>query len=67
MKVEKQYTKNIQDSAKAILKGKFTVISAYKRQEKSQINNLSLHLKKQKKNKQSTKLVEGNKDQSRNK
>ena len=32
--------------AKAVLRGKFTVIQAHPRkQEKSQINNLTLHLK----------------------
>jgi len=33
-------------AAKAVLRGKYIVIQAYhKRQEKSQINNLNLHLK----------------------
>jgi hypothetical protein len=37
---------NIWDSAKAVLRGKFIVISAYiKRTERSQINDLKLHLK----------------------
>ena len=37
---------NLWDAAKAILRGKFTAIQAYlKKQEKSQINNLTLHLK----------------------
>ena len=36
---------NLQDSAKASLKGKFLAIQAYlKKIEKSQINNLTLHL-----------------------
>ena len=35
------------DSVKAVLRGRFIVIQAYlKKQEKSQINNLTLHLKK---------------------
>ena len=38
------------DAAKAVLRGKFIAIQPYlKKQEKSQINNLTLHLKKLKK------------------
>ena len=38
------------DAAKAVLRGKFIAIQSYlKKQEKSQINNLTLHLKKLKK------------------
>ena len=37
---------NLWDTVKAVLRGKFIAIQAYlKKQEKSQINNLSLHLK----------------------
>ena len=37
---------NLWDAAKAVLRGKFIPIQAYlKKQEKSQINNLTLHLK----------------------
>ena len=37
---------NVWDAAKAVLRGNFTAIQAYlKKQEKSQINNLTLHLK----------------------
>ena len=37
---------NLWDAAKAVLGGKFTAIYSYlKKQEKSQINNLALHLK----------------------
>ena len=37
---------NLWDAAKAVLRGKFITIQAYlKKQEKSQINNLTLHLK----------------------
>ena len=37
---------NLWDAAKAVLRGKFIAIQAYiKKQEKSQINNLILHLK----------------------
>ena len=38
---------NLQDSAKVILREKFTAIQFYvNKQEKSQINNPTLHLKK---------------------
>ena len=37
---------NLWDSVKAVLRARFTAIQAYlKKQEKSQINNLTLHLK----------------------
>ena len=37
---------NLWDAAEAVLRGKFIAIQAYlKKQEKSQINNLTLHLK----------------------
>ena len=39
-------TQNLWDTVKAVLSGKFIAIQAYlKKQEKSQINNLTLHLK----------------------
>ena len=48
-------TKNLWDAAKAVLRGKFIAIQAYlkkqettgnnRKQEKSRINNLTLHLK----------------------
>ena len=39
-------TQNLWDAAKAVLRGKFIAIQAYlKKQEKTQINNLTLHLK----------------------
>ena len=51
------------DAAKAVLRGKFITIQSYlKKQEKHQIDNLTLHLKQlEKKNKETPKLVEGNK------
>ena len=43
---ENTTTQNLWDTIKAVLKGKFIAIQAYlKKQEKSQINNLTLHLK----------------------
>ena len=39
-------TQNLWNAAKAVLRGKFIAIQAYlKKQEKSEINNLTLHLK----------------------
>ena len=43
---ENTTTQNLWDSVKAVLKGRFIATQAYlKKQEKSQINNLTLHLK----------------------
>ena len=43
---ENTTTQNLYDSVKAVLRGRFIAIQAYfKKQEKSQINNLTLHLK----------------------
>ena len=42
---ENTFTQNLWDAAKAVLRGKFTAIQTYlKKKEKSQINNLTLHL-----------------------
>ena len=50
---ENTMIKNLWDAAKAVLKGKFIPIQSYlKKQEKSQINNLTLHLKELEKEKQ---------------
>ena len=39
-------TQNLWDTVKAVLRGKFIAIQAYlNKQEKTQINNLTLHLK----------------------
>ena len=56
-------TQNLWESVKAVLRGRFIAIQAYlKKQEKHQINNLTLHLKQQKKKKRRTpKSVEGKK------
>ena len=43
---ENTTTQNLWDSGKAVLRGRFRAIQAYlKKQEKNQINNLTLHLK----------------------
>ena len=43
---ENTTSQNLWDSVKAVLRGRFRAIQAYlKKQEKSQINNLTLHLK----------------------
>ena len=43
---ESKTTQNLWDTIQAVLRGKFIAIQAYlKKQEKSQINNLTLHLK----------------------
>ena len=53
---------NLWDAAKAVLRGKFIAKQAYlKKQETSQINNLTLHLKELEKEEQNPKLVEGKK------
>ena len=55
-KNDNEYTtiQNPWDAAKAVLRGKFIAIQAYlKKQEKSQINNLILHLKELEKEEQS--------------
>ena len=43
---ENTATPNLWDTVKAVLRGRFIALQAYlKKQEKSQINNLTLHLK----------------------
>ena len=43
---ENTTTQNLWDTVKAVLRGRFPAIKAYlKKKEKSQINNLTLHLK----------------------
>ena len=54
---------NRQDAAKAVLRGKFIAIQAYlKKQEKSQINNLTLHLKELEKDEQTKPKVSRRKE-----
>ena len=43
---ESTIIQNLWDAAKAVLRGKFVAIRSYlRKQEKSQVNNLTLHLK----------------------
>ena len=60
---ENMTTQNLWDAAKAVLRGKFIAIQSYlKKQEKHQIDNLTLHLKQpEKEQKTPLKLVEGKK------
>ena len=52
MKMKTQQPQDLWDTVKAVLRGRFTALQAYlKKQEKSQINNLTLHLKKLEKEK----------------
>ena len=46
MKMKTTTTQNLLDTVKAVLRGRFIAIQAYiRKQEKNQINNLTLHLK----------------------
>ena len=60
---ENTTTQNLWDAAKVVLRGKFTAIQSYlKKEEKHQIDNLTLHLKQlKKKERKPPKLVEGKK------
>ena len=50
---ENMTTQNLWDAAKAVLRGKFIAIQSYlKKQEKHQIDNLTLHLKQLEKEEQ---------------
>ena len=52
---ENKTTQNLWDEAKAVLRGKLRAIQSYiKKQEKSQINNLTSHLKQLEKEEEKT-------------
>ena len=54
---------NLWDAAKAVLRGKFIEIQSYlRKQEKSQINNLTLHLKQLQKEEQTKPKVSRRKE-----
>ena len=56
-------TQNLGDAAKAVLRGKFIAIQSYlKKQETSQINYLTLHLKQLQKEKQKNPKVSRRKE-----
>ena len=53
-------TQNLWDTVKSVLRGRFIAIQAYlKKQEKNQINNLTLHLKQLEKEEMKNPGVEG--------
>ena len=65
-------TQNLWDVAKAVLRGKFIGMQSYfKKQETSQVNNLTLHVKQlekeEQKKTQSEQKERNHRDQSRNK
>ena len=60
---ENTTTQNLWDAAKAVLRGKFIAIEAYlKKQEKSQINDLTLHPKELEKEEQTKPKVSRRKE-----
>ena len=60
---ENTMTQNLWDVAKAVLRGKFIAIQTYlKKQQKSQINNQTLHLKQLETEKQNKTKAETNSD-----
>ena len=60
---ENTTTQNLQDAAKAVLRGKFIAIQSYlKKQETSQINKLTIHLKQLEKEEQKNPKVSRRKE-----
>ena len=62
-KNEHTTTENLWDTIKALLRGRFIALQAYlKKQEKSEINNLTLHLEQlEKEEMKNPRFVEGKK------
>jgi len=58
---ENTMVQDLWDEVQAVLTGKLVVIQVYLEKPRTISNNLSLHLKKQRKNKQSPKSVEKSK------
>ena len=60
---ENTTSQNLWDTIKAVLRGKFIAIQAYlKKQEKSQINNLTVHLKQLEKEEMENPMVSRRKE-----
>ena len=60
---ENTTTQNLWDAAKAVLRGKFIAIQSYlKKQEKHQIDNLTLHLKQLEKEEQKNSKINRRKE-----
>ena len=60
---ENTMIQNLWDAAKAVIRGKFVAIQAYlKKQEKSQINNVTLHIKELEKEEQTKPKVSRRKE-----
>ena len=60
---ENTTTQNLWDSVKAVLRGRFIAIQAYlKKQERNQMNNLTLHLKQLEKEEMKHPRVSGRKE-----
>ena len=60
---ENTTTQNLWDTVKAVLRGKFIAIQAYlKKQEKSQMNNLTLYLKQLKKEEMKNPMISRRKE-----
>ena len=64
---ENTTAQNLWDSVKAVLRGRFIAIQAYlKKQEKNQINNLSLHIKQLEREEMKNSRVSGRKENHKN-